>query len=122
VLASVGGDIALIGLAVGWLFLVVFLVIVLFMTFRVMESTKTLIDGIREETVPLLSEVRTTVTSVNRELEHVDTLVVSAGRIAGSAARLTTVVENTISNPLIKFAAFTAGAQRAIKRLRGPSE
>jgi uncharacterized protein YoxC len=120
VFASVGGDIALIGLAVGWLFLVVFLVIVLFMTFRVMESTKTLIDGIREETVPLLSEVRTTVTSVNRELEHVDTLVVSAGRIAGSAARLTTVVENTISNPLIKFAAFTAGAQKAIKRLRRP--
>jgi len=122
VLASTGGDIALIGLAVGWLFLVVFLSIVLFSTFRVMESTKTMIDGIREETVPLLGEVRVTVTSVNKELDRVDTIVESAGRIAGSAARITTVVEQTVSNPLIKFAAFAAGAQRAVRRLRGPKE
>ena len=119
-LASTGGDIALIILAVGWMILVLFLAIVLLTTFRVMESTKTLIDGIRDETVPLLHEVTNTVTGVNKELERVDTLMESAGKIAGSASRITTVVEQTVSNPLIKFAAFTAGASRAIKRLRGP--
>jgi len=122
VLALTGGDIALILVAVGWLILVLFLAVVLLTTFRVMESTKTLIDGIRDETVPLLHEVTTTVTSVNKELERVDTLMESAGRIAGSASRITTVVEHTVSNPLIKFAAFTAGARGVIKRLRGPKE
>jgi uncharacterized protein YoxC len=122
VLASTGGDVALILLAVGWLILVIFLAVVLLTTFRVMESTKAMIDGVKDETVPLLHEVTTTVKGVNRELEHVDTLLVSAGKIAGSATRLTTVVEKTVGNPLIKFAAFTAGASAAIKRLRGPKQ
>jgi uncharacterized protein YoxC len=122
VIASTGADVALLLLASGWLVLVVFLAIVMFSTFRVMESTKTMIDGVREETVPLLAEVKTTVVNVNKELERADTIIESAGRIAGSASRITTVVENTVSNPLIKFAAFTAGAQRAIKRMRGPKE
>ena len=121
-LALTGGDIALIILAAFWGVLVCFLAIVLLTTFRVMESTKTLIDGIREETVPLLHEVTSTVTGVNKELERVDTIMVSAGKITGSVSRLTEVVERTVSNPLIKLAAFTAGASAAIKRLRGPKE
>jgi len=120
VIANTSADVALLLLASGWVVLVVFLAIVMLSTFRVMESTKTMLDEVREETVPLLSEVRTTVTTVNKELERADTIMDSAGRIAGSAARITTVVEQTISNPLIKFAAFAAGAQRAIRRLRGP--
>ncbi len=120
-IASTGADVALLLLASGWLVLVVFLAVVMFSTFRVMESTKTMIDGVREETVPLLAEVKTTVVSVNRELERADTIIESAGKIAGSASRITTVVEQTVSNPLIKLAAFTAGAQRAIRRLRRPT-
>ena len=85
--------------------------------FRVLESTKLLIDGIRQETVPLLGEVKTTVSGVNRELDRVDTVLDSAGRMAKSAERITVVVENTVSNPLIKFAAFAAGASRAFRRV-----
>ena len=59
VIASLdGGDVALIVLAAFWGLLVLFLCIVLLNTFRVLESTKMLIDGIREETVPLLTEVK----------------------------------------------------------------
>ena len=45
--------------------------LVLVNLFRVLESTKTLIDGIAKETPPLLSEVTTTVTSVNTNLVQV---------------------------------------------------
>jgi len=120
VIANTSADVALLLLASGWVVLVAFLAIVMLSTFRVMESTKTMIDEVREETVPLLSEVKTTVVNVNKELERADTIIESAGRIAGSASRITMVVEQTVSNPLIKFAAFAAGAQRAIKRMRGP--
>ena len=112
-----GGDISLIVLAAFWGLLVLFLALVLLTMFRVLESTKMLIDGIREETVPLLGEVKGTVSGVNRELDRVDTVLDSAGRMAKSAERITIVVENTVSSPLIKFAAFAAGASRAFRRV-----
>ena len=113
------GDISLIVLAAFWGLLVLFLALVLLTMFRVLESTKMLIDGIRSETVPLLGEVKTTVSGVNKELERVDTVMESAGKMAKSAERITVVVEQTVSNPLIKFAAFAAGASRAIRKVRG---
>ena len=118
-LALTGGDIALIILAAFWGVLVISLGVVLWVTSTVLQSTKTLVDGIRDETVPLLSEVKITVTSVNKELDRVDTIMESAGKIAGSAQRITAVVEQTVNTPLIKVAAFAAGARRAFKRLRG---
>jgi len=114
-----GGDWALIVLAAFWGLLVLFMSLVLVNIFRVLESTKMLIDGIRTETVPLLGEVKITVQGVNRELERVDGLLASAGNITKSVERLSSVVENTVSSPLIKVAAFGAGAARAMKRFRG---
>jgi uncharacterized protein YoxC len=114
-----GGDWALIVLAAFWGLLVLFMSLVLVNIFRVLESTKMLIDGIRTETVPLLGEVKVTVQGVNRELDRVDGLLASAGNITKSVERLSSVVENTVSSPLIKVAAFGAGAARAMKRFRG---
>ncbi len=119
VLALSGGDVALIVLAAFWGVLVLFLSLMLLTLFRVLESTKTLIDGIRDETVPLLGEVKVTVTSVNKELDRVDGIMESAGKMAKSAERVTAVVEQTVSSPLIKVVAFGAGASRAVKRFRG---
>jgi len=118
-LALSGGDVALIVLAAFWGVLVIFLAAVLFVMSGVLQSTKTLVDGIREETVPLIHEVKNTVTGVNKELDRVDGIMVSAGKISKSAERVTAVVEQAVSNPLIKLIAFTAGAQRAVKRMRG---
>jgi uncharacterized protein YoxC len=114
-----GGEWALLILAVFWAVLVLFLALVLVNLFRVLESTKGLIDGVRQETVPLLSEVTTSVTKVNRELDRVDSLIASAGGITKSVERLTAIVEQTVSSPLIKVAAFGAGAARAVRRFRG---
>ena len=114
-----GGDWALIVLAAFWGLLVLFMALVMVNIFRVLESTKMLIDGIRTETVPLLSDVRVTVQGVNRELDRVDGLLASAGNITKSVERLSSVVENTVSSPLIKVAAMGAGAARAMKRFRG---
>jgi uncharacterized protein YoxC len=112
------GDISLIVLAAFWGLLVLFLALVLLTMFRVLESTKMLIDGIRSETVPLLGEVKHTVEGVNKELERADTIMESAGKMTKSVERITVVVEQTVSNPLIKFAAFAAGASRAFRRVK----
>jgi len=65
-----GGDVALIVLSAFWGLLVLFLCVVLINTFRVLESTKILIDVMREETVPLLREVKGSLERTNRELDR----------------------------------------------------
>jgi len=116
-IASIGGIAAMIA-ALAWFVMVLFLGLVMVNLFRVLESTKMLIDGIRQETVPLLSEVKTSVSSVNKELERVDGMLESAGKSAKSAERVSSVVEQAVSNPLIKLIALGAGASRAVRRFR----
>jgi uncharacterized protein YoxC len=114
-----GGDIALIVLAAFWGLLVLFLCIVLLNTFRVLESTKLLIDGIREETIPMLTEVKGSVERTNRELDRVDGMLVSAGAIVGRVERISGLVEQAVASPLVKVISLGAGVSKAASRFRG---
>jgi uncharacterized protein YoxC len=114
-----GGDIALIVLAVFWGVLVGFLCLVLLNTFRILESTKMLIDGVREETMPLLKEVKGSVERANRELDRVDGMLVSAGEMVKRAEKLTGLVEQAASSPLIKIISIGAGLRKAASRFKG---
>ncbi len=117
-LASWGGAVAGVSWAAFAFFFAVVLVGVSLTLVRLLEATRMIIESVRQETVPLLSEVTTTVRSVNKELERVDGLMESAGRIAQSAERLSAIVEQTVSSPLIKVVAVGAGLSRAYRRLR----
>ena len=114
-----GGDVALIVLSSFWGLLVLFLCIVLVNTFRVLESTKILIDSMREETVPLLREVKGSVERANRELDRVDVVLEAAGEITGRVQRISGLVEQAVSSPLIKIISMGAGLRRAASRFGG---
>ncbi|HVM12247.1 MAG TPA: DUF948 domain-containing protein [Actinomycetota bacterium] len=114
-----GGEWALLIAAIAWAVLVVFLAIVLANLSRVLDSARTMIDGVHQETIPLLTEVTTSVKKVNRELDRVDPLLASAANITRSIERLTAVLERLLASPLIKAAAVGAGVTRAIRRFRG---
>ena len=116
VLALTGGDIALIVLAVGWVLLVLFLCFVLLNTFRVLESTKMTIDSMREETVPLLREVKTSIEKTNREIDRVDIVLESAGSIVGRVERLTGLIEEAATSPIVKLIALGAGVRKGFAR------
>ena len=94
-LALSGGDTALIILAAFWGLLVLFLCIVLLNTFRVLESTKMMIDAAREETVPLLREVRGSVERTNREIDRIDGILERVERLSG-------LIEQAAASPLVK--------------------
>jgi len=111
-----GGDVALIVLSAFWGLLVLFLCVILINTFRVLESTKLLIDGIREETVPLLTEVKGSVERTNRELDRVDGMLVSAGEIVQRVSRISKLVEEAASGPLVKLISVGAGLRKATSR------
>ena len=120
--AATAGDVALILLASFWGLLVLFLCVVLLNTFRTLESTKMLIDGIREETVPLLSEVRNSVVKTNRELDRVDGMLASAATIVSRVEKVSGLVEKAASGPLVKVISFGAGLSKAASRFRGRGE
>jgi uncharacterized protein YoxC len=117
VLAS-AGDVALIVLAAFWALLVLGLCLVLVNTYNVLTSTKMLIDGIREETVPLLSEVRNSVLKTNRELDRVDGMLESAGSIVARVEKVSRLVEQAASGPLVRIIALGAGLSKAASRFR----
>ena len=83
-LAISAGAIAALIAASFWALLVVFLAVVLVNVFRLLDSTRQLVDGIREQTLPLLGEVKVAVTAATRDLEHAGGVMESAGRISKS--------------------------------------
>jgi hypothetical protein len=107
-----GGDVALIVLSAFWGLLVLFLCIVLINTFRVLESTKMMIDTVREETVPLLREVKVSVERTNVMLEHTATVTARVERLSG-------LVEQAAASPLVKIVSFGAGISKAAKKFKG---
>jgi hypothetical protein len=122
VLALSGGDIALVILAAFWGLLVLFLCVVLLNTFRVLESTKMLIDATREETVPLLREVRSSVEKTNREIDRVDEMLVKANSIVARVERISGLVGEAVSSPLVKIIGLGAGLRKGASRFTKKKE
>jgi uncharacterized protein YoxC len=110
------GDTALIVLAAFWAVLVLVLCVVLIGTYNVLTSTKLTIDAMREETVPLLREIKTSVEKTNREIDRVDTVLESAGAIVGRVERLSGLVEEVASSPIMKLISLGAGIRKGFQK------
>jgi uncharacterized protein YoxC len=118
-LALTGGEWALLIISVAFLLLAAFLCVVLLNTFRVLESTKLTIDAVRQETVPLMREVKGSVERANRELDRVDTMLISANGIVSRVEKLTGLIEQTAASPLVKVMSVGAGLKKGFGRARG---
>jgi uncharacterized protein YoxC len=116
---ATGADVALIILAGAWAVLVAGLIYVLMSTHAVLQSTKILIDTMREEVVPLLREGKGTIERTNRELDRVDGMLESAGVVVGRVERLSGLVEQAAASPLVKVISFGAGIRQAASRVTG---
>ncbi len=117
-----GGDLSLLIIAIAFFGLSFFLCFVLINTMRVLESTRITIDEFRQETVPLLREVKGTVERTNRELDRVDTMLVSATAIVGRAEKLSGLVEQAAGNPLVKIISVGAGLRKGFGKAKGGSK
>lgn len=116
-----GGDWALIIISVFWAVLVVGLCFVLINVFRLVAQVTDMVKGVTDETVPLIGGLSETVSGVNVELARVDTIVAGVQSITATADSLVGVVHATVSNPMIKAAAWMTGtvvATRGAKKLK----
>lgn len=111
-------DWALVFAAGFWGVLVIALVVALFRVLGLLDRATRLVDEATDQTVDLLSSANETVAGVNVELARVDTIIAGVQSITHTTDQLVGVVHATISNPLIKGAAYAVGAARTVKQLR----
>lgn len=115
---SWGGVAALIA-ALAFVVLVAVLALVLTRVNSLLGELQMTVNDVRKETLPLLGEVRTTVTTLNVEMDRVDGIMASAESAAASVSSVAKLVTAATANPIIKALAFVTGAgvsARALKK------
>ncbi len=118
-----GGEIAGLIAAVAFVLLVGALAVPLIKLGAVFDETRSMIKGLSDETVPLLSEVTTTVTTTNAQLVRVDAITANVQSATTNASALTALVAATVGSPVVKVAAFSYGVRSALSgRTQASSE
>ncbi|MTV25527.1 DUF948 domain-containing protein [Nitriliruptoraceae bacterium ZYF776] len=102
-----------------WALLVLALCWLIMRAVRAVDAVIGSVRTVTDETVPILRGVNETVSGVNVELARVDTIVAGVQSITATTDQLVGVVHATVTNPLIKGAAFAAGLRRATRSFRG---
>ena len=108
-----------VGDLVGLIFAIAFALLALAMIWLLLRLRRTvdeltrLVGGITDKTVPLLTEVTTSVEHVNDQLVRVDAITGNVESITTNAKALTGLFSATLGGPLVKVAAFTYGVRRA---------
>jgi hypothetical protein len=109
-----GGEIAGLVAAVAFVLLVGLLAVPLLKLGKVLDETRDLVRGISDGTVPLLSEVTTTVSSTNAELAKVGAITTNVATLSSNVSALTSLLAATLGGPVVKVAAFSYGVRRAL--------
>ena len=92
---------------------------------RALDEVRLAVRDLGNNTVPVLQELKTTVTATNTELVKLGTVTDDAARVTGhatvvseNAAQLSTLFAATLGGPLVKTAAFTYGVRKAFRGRR----
>jgi uncharacterized protein YoxC len=122
------GEIAGLLAAVAAVAFVVFCAVPLLKLGRVLEEVRLAVRDLGHNSVPILQELKGTVTATNTELgklsvvtEDVAKVSAHATVVSENAAQLSTLFASTLGGPMIKTAAFTYGVRQAVtgKRTAG---
>lgn len=117
-LGAIAGMIAALALLV----LVGLLAVPLLKLGRVLEELRLAVRDVGHNSVPILQELRGTVTATNDELSKLSIVTEDAAKVSShatvvseNAAQMSTLFAATLGGPLVKTAAFTYGLRSAIK-------
>lgn len=113
------GDVAGLIAAIAFVLLVGALAIPLVKLGGVLDESRNMIKGVSDETVPLLSEVTTTVATTNAQLVRVDAITSNVQAATGNVSALTALLAATLGNPVVKVAAFSYGVRSALAGTSG---
>jgi uncharacterized protein YoxC len=81
---------------------------------QVLEETRVTVRGLSDGTLPLLTEVTTTVATTNEQLVKVDSITSNVAQVSTNVSALTSLFAATLGSPVVKVAAFSYGVRRAM--------
>ncbi len=115
------GEVAGLIAAVAAVALVVFCAVPLLKLGRVLEEVRLAVRDLGHNSVPILQELKGTVTATNTELAKLSVVTEDVAKVSShatvvseNAAQLSTIFSSTLGGPLIKTAAFTYGVRKAV--------
>lgn len=85
---------------------------------RTMRELRDVVDDLRDSALPMVDDLRTTVTRADAELHRVDRVIGRAERIAATADHASRLTYRAFAPPLIKGLSLVSGAGSAGRRLR----
>lgn len=116
------GEIAGLIAAIALVALVAFAAVPLLKLGRVLEELRLVVRDVGHSSVPILHELKGTVTATNTELDKLSLVTQDVSRVAGhatvvseNAAQLSQLFSATLGGPLVKTAAFSYGLRTAFK-------
>jgi uncharacterized protein YoxC len=112
------GDVAGLIAALAFVLLVGVIAIPLVKLGKVLDETRLTVRGLSEGTLPLLSEVTTTVATTNEQLVKVDTITTNVAQMSTNVSALTALFAATLGSPVVKMAAFSYGVRQAMSGRR----
>jgi uncharacterized protein YoxC len=123
------GEIAGLIAAVAAVAFVVFCAVPLLKLGRVLEEVRLAVRDVGHNSVPILQELKGTVTATNTELGKLSVVTDDVAKVSAhatvvseNAAQLSTLFATTLGGPLIKTAAFTYGVRQAVTGKRSASK
>lgn len=108
------GNVAGLIAAVGFVALVGALAYPLVKLGKVLDETRIAVRGISDGTLPLLTEVTTTVATTNEQLVKVDSITNNVAQVSTNVSALTSLFAATLGSPVVKVAAFSYGVRQAM--------
>jgi len=84
---------------------------------KILNNVNDLVEDIREEAMPIISDLQVTVEKTNEGLSIIDDVAESVRDISGKFNLVVRVLQEATSSPLIKLAGVSAGAKKAINTL-----
>jgi uncharacterized protein YoxC len=81
---------------------------------KVLDETRIGVQGVSQQTVPLLSQVTDTVASTNEQIVRLDTITANVASMSTNLNALTALFAATVGSPVVKVAAFTYGVRSAM--------
>lgn len=112
------GETAAVVVAVASAVAVAVLVAAAFALTRAANELRRTAEDLRQQTLPVVSELRRTVAAADAELERVDGLLGTAEHVTATVDSASRLAYLALSNPVIKVLAFASGTGRAARRLR----
>lgn len=123
------GEIAGLIAAVAAVAFVVFCAVPLLKLGRVLEEVRLAVRDLGHNSVPILQELKGTVTATNTELGKLSVVTDDVAKVSAhatvvteNAAQLSTLFASTLGGPLIKTAAFSYGVRQAVTGKRAGSK